>query len=324
MTTWMNDVALLNSDAPLPLDAPFTLAGASKLGVSRRTMRTLLARGLVRRVGQGVYAAAQAPDTVEFRARAVSLVVAPSAVITDRTAAWLHGVDLLPRSRTSQMPPIQAFLRPGHRCTRPEVQSGERRLEPRDVIEFHGVRVTTALRTACDLGRMAWRFDALAALDQFLRLGVDHEVLLEEVSRFKGYRGVVQLRYLAPIADARAESVAESALRLHWYDACLPTPELQWWVFNALGEGIFRLDLALPEAQFAAEYDGEAFHSAPADVESDEERRGWLRDQAGWHLEVFTKRDVYGHHNGAPLRLQAGLAKARRALGAATMYPTLR
>ena len=46
-----------------------------------------------------------------------------------------------------------------------------------------------------------------------------------EIGRFRGFRGVVQLRCLAPLGDGRAESPGESALRLHWYDAGLPTPE---------------------------------------------------------------------------------------------------
>jgi transcriptional regulator with AbiEi antitoxin domain of type IV toxin-antitoxin system len=283
-----------------------------------------VAQGLVRRVGQGVYAVAQAPNTIEFRAAALSLVVSPEAVITDRSAAWLHGIDLLPRSRQSLMPAIQVHLPPGNRSRRPAVTSGERMLAKRDITTVHGLRVTTPLRTACDLGRSLWRYDALAALDQFLRLGVGHEELLEEITRFKGYRGVIQLRYLGPIADPRAESVAESALRLHWYDACLPPPEPQWWVFNDLGVGVYRLDIALPEARYGAEYNGAEFHSSEEDQAADEVRLEWLDTQRSWHIEVFDKSDVYAPDGNAVLRLQQGLVVARRRLALPTAYPTLR
>src|SRR4051795_12785877 len=138
MTTWMTPgTVLLGKDGPLPLEAPFTLAVAAALGVSKRTMRTLVARGLVRRVGQGVYAVAQAPNTIEFRAAALALVVSPNAVITDRTAARLHGIDLLPRSQRSLMPPVQAFMTPGNRSCRPELSSGERMLAKRDIMQVH-------------------------------------------------------------------------------------------------------------------------------------------------------------------------------------------
>ncbi len=61
-------------------------------------------------------------------------------------------------------------------------------------MELGGLRVTTPVRTACDLGRLLWRFDALAALDGYLRIGVDRDEVLLEMPRFRGYRGVRQLR----------------------------------------------------------------------------------------------------------------------------------
>ena len=324
MTTWLSsDDIPLDDRSPLPLDTPFTLGTAAALGVSRRALRTMVSRGVVRRVGQGVYAAAQAPDTIEFRAAALRLVVAPSAVVTDRTAAWLHGVDLLPRTSVRQMPPLSFFDRPGYRARRRGVVSGERTLLPRDVMEIGGVAVTTPLRTACDLGRLLYRFDALAALDQFLGLGVDRDDLYLQLPRFKGYRGVVQLRAMVPLADGRAESVAESWLRLFWFEAGLPTPELQWWEYDDLGTPVYRLDIALPEAHYAAEYDGEEFHTEPEDRDSDEIRRSWLDRERGWHLELFVKTDVFGLRADPIPRLQQGLIMAKHRSSGSTSYPTL-
>jgi hypothetical protein len=271
-----------------------------------------------------VYAVAQAPDDLAFRARALRLVVSPSAVVTDRTAAWLHGVDVLPRSALTTPPPISVFQRPGTRSRRAGVASGERMLLPRDVVEIDGLMATTPLRTALDLGRLLWRFDALAALDKFLRLGVVLDELLSEIERFKGYRGVLQLRYLAPLADPRAESGAESALRLHWYDAGLPKPEPQWWVCDEHGTALFRLDLALPEVLFAAEYDGTEFHTSDEDRAYDRERRAWLTECRSWVIEVFLNDDIYRLHADPAPRLQAGLHRATATLASRTAYPTLR
>lgn len=324
MTAWLTpDLVLLDERCPLPLDLPFTPAQAERLGVSRGQMKRLLARGLVRRVLQGVYAAAQAPNDLVFRTLALHLVVSASAVVSDRTAAWLHGVDVLPRSAPTEAVPVSVHQRPGTRARRSGVQGGERMLRPGDVMEIGGLAVTTPLRTALDLGRMLWRFDALAALDQFLRLGVPRDSMLAELDRFKGYRGIIQLRAMIPIADPRAESVAESALRLHWYDACLPPPELQWWVYDDAGIGVYRLDLALPEALFAAEYDGEEHHSDDADRRDDEERRHWLDRRRGWLMEVFVNQDVYRLGADPGPRLRAGLVAARARLSPATSYPTL-
>ena len=197
-------------------------------------------------------------------------------------------------------------------------------LLPRDVVEIGGLAVTSPLRTALDLGRLLWRFDALGALDQFLRIGVVADELIAEVDRFKGFRGVVQLRFLAPLADPRAESLAESALRLHWKDAGLPSPELQWWVYDEHGIAVFRLDLALPEVLFAAEYDGIEFHTGDHDRAYDQGRRSWLADCRCWVMEVFVNDDLYRLNADPARRLQAGLHRATITLASRTAYPTLR
>ena len=287
---------------------------AETWGVSRQTLRGLARTGHVRRVLTGVYVVAQARDDMEQRARAVALVVPRAAVVTDRTAAWLHGVDILPRTALREPPPVSVFRATGTRLRRAGVASGTRGLLASDVTEIGGVLVTTPLRTACDLGRFLWRYDALSAIDQFLDLGVDHLHLAAEVPRFKGLRGVRQLRYLVPLGDARSESPGESALRLHWYDAGLPRPELQQWVYDDLGRELYRLDLCLPELRYAAEYDGEEFHSTNVDRAHDAERREWIREHRHWTIDVFTKHDVYGPTGAAASRLTQGFVRARKDL----------
>ena len=306
------DLTLLDHRCPLPLDRPFTAAQARSWGVSRWYLQVLVERRLIRPVVHGVYAAVQAVDCIGLRADALALVVSDHAIITDRTAAWLHGVDILPRSAVHQMPPLQVFGRTGSRLRRAGVASGTRQLRESDVMLVGGVLVTTKLRTALDLGRNLNRFDALAALDALLRAGVDREQLLGQIERFKGERGVVQLRALAPLADARAESPAESVLRLHWYEAGLPEPQLQIWV--QVGGRSYRIDLGLPELRYGAEYNGRAFHGEERQ-EDDKERQSLLEAEGGWHLEVFVDSDVYGPRADPGCRLKSGFYAARAATG---------
>lgn len=195
-----------------------------------------------------------------LRAEALALVLPPHAVVTDRTAAWLHGVSILPRAAPgADLPDLQCFGAPGNRMRRGRVRSGERQLLARDVVVVDQIRVTSPLRTACDLGRLLFRFDALAALDGFARAGVSAAAVRRETLRFKGMRGVVMLRALTELMDPAAESPGESALRLHWVEAGLPAPVLQHRVPTGRGSAL-RLDLADPEVKYAAEYDGEQFH----------------------------------------------------------------
>lgn len=295
----------------LPVDEPFTPAQAHEWGVSDAELRAFVTRGVLRRVVRGVMVNAEVPDTIESRAAALSLVVPESAVVTDRTAAWLHGVAILPRSARSVVPPLSMYQRSGTRVRRPGIDGGKRQLLDRDVTLVRGIRATTPLRTALDLGRILWRFDALAAMDGFVRIGVSKQQMLAEMDRFKGFRGVIQLRDLAPLADGRAESPGESALRLHWYDAGLPPPELQWWVYDDRGVPIYRLDIALPDCMFCAEYDGFEFHSEPEAVKHDVERRDWLANRRSWKIVVCRHENVYGQVPDATSRLAAAYNQIR-------------
>lgn len=314
VSDWLSDSRLLGDRFPLALDDPFTASMAHDAGVSGNHLATLVRQGLVRRVFHGVYATSQAPDSVRFRAAALHLVIAEHAVVTDRTAAWLHGVPILERGSHLVAPPISICETIDSRIRRPGVDGRRRQLLDRDVTTVHGLRVTTPLRTGLDLGRRLWRFDALAAIDGVLRIGVDHDELLCEIERFRGHRGVRQLRWIAPLADGRAESPGESALRLHWYDAGLPKPEPQYGILDDRGREIFRLDVPHPGVRFAAEYDGEEHHSTDQDLEHDEERREWIRRERHWTIEVFRKDAVYGRNTGISDRLRAEFRTARKSM----------
>ncbi len=192
--------------------------------------------------------------------------------------------------------------------------AGTRTLDSGDIEWVEGLRVTTPLRTALDLGRLLKRDDALAALDGLLRLRrFTQDDLRAEVRRFRGYRGVVQLRCLIPISDARSESPRESVLRLRWLDARLPTPHPQYVIHDDNGFPIYRLDLADPIARYAAEYDGQEHHFTAEQRASDDRRRAWLR-RRGWQIDVFdgdalASRTIgnrlWDGHRRAALRFQA-------------------
>ncbi len=282
----------------LPHDRPFRTRDAVKWGVSRHRQTLLIGVGTLREMARGTLAWTGLPDTVELRAQALGLVMAPGAIVTDRTAAWLHGVSILPRSAVRDRPPdVQCFSARHSRLRRHGVGSGTRSLTSQDLCTVAGLRVTTPLRTALDLGRLLWRYDALAALDGFARLGVTSDQLWESEPRFKGMRGVIQLRGLIPVMDGGSESPGESASRLHWIEADLPPPTLQVWVHDDSGRGVFRLDIADEATRFAAEYDGEEFHG-PERTGHDAARRRWLEER-GWTIVVLTKRDVYDRQDAS-------------------------
>jgi hypothetical protein len=138
--------------------------------------------------------------------------------------------------------------------------------------------------------------------------------MLSEIERFRGHRGVRQLRWIAPLGDRRAQSPGESALRLHWYDAGLPKPEPQFTILDDRGVGIYQLDVPLPGIRYAAEYDGEEFHTKEDDVAHDEERRGWIRRERHWTIDAFRKEAVYGRRTDITEKLQAGYLSAKKSV----------
>ncbi len=295
----------------LPLEIPnrpFTWSQLKTTGVRKSHLQHWLDTGRVRRVMRNVYAPSELPDNLVTRAQASTLVINQFSVVCDRTAAWIWDIDTLQYRELDFLPPLETFvLRGFYPTSRRECHGGQRDLEPSDICEVEGLRVTTPLRTALDLGCKLRRRRALAALDSFMRqYGITREQMLAELPRYRRRRGVVQLRELILLADPRAESPGESFTRMEIIDAGLPIPELQLWVKES-GRDVFRVDLAYPKSWVIVEYDGRDFHDGDEQREADRLRRKWLRDR-GWKVIVVRKEDLHGD------ALAAWISELRKAL----------
>jgi len=307
---------LLGERFPLPLDRPFTFQAACSVGLGPHDLGWLCREGYLRRMLKGVYVAAQAADSIELRSQALRLVVPTHAVVTDRSAGWLHGAEMIlaPNDHLA-VPPVSVFVnRRGARLRNGITDSGQRFLLPNDVMEVFGVLVTTPLRTACDLGRLLLPDPAFAALDTMLRLGAfDKQELWAETDRFRGMRGVIQLRAFAPLADARSESPGESVTRLRWIaQGIQPPPELQIAVERP-NQWSYWIDLGVEGLRFGVEYLGEEWHlRTPEQRERDKRRRTWLEEQRDWLIEPVTKQNVFGHDRDIESIIANGIRKARR------------
>ena len=145
------------------------------------------------------------------------------------------------------------------------------------------------LRTACDIACLRGRFRALATIDQFRRaFGLTERDFLSMLPRYKGRRGVIQLRELIPLSTDRADSPAESWVRLMIHDAGLPRPEPQVWA-ELMSLGPVRMENAYAHLRIAVEYDGEEDHTREEDREHDSTRRSALRRELDWYIIVVRK-----------------------------------
>lgn len=274
---------------------PFTALHAREVGINSWQLRQLISGGQVRRLLREVYASSELPDTIDLRASALAMIAPEHAVICDRSAAWLWGVDVLRHWELEIVPRLDVYVLRGRtRLRRPQTGGGERDLRPEDIVTVGDIRATTPVRTSLDLGCSLGRSEALAAMDAFARThGVGTAELMSLLPRYRRRRGVVQARELVPLVDSEVESTGESFVKVAIHDEGLPPPQPQFWVLVG-GVPTYRLDFAYPRLKVCVEYDGHDYHSSDESRATDRKRRKWLRDH-GWVVIVVTKDDLRGN-----------------------------
>ncbi|MFB4277381.1 DUF559 domain-containing protein [Nonomuraea sp. MTCD27] len=205
--------------------------------------------------------------------------VVPQAVASRQTAAHIWGLQVLPIPEADW--PVE--LTASDHLAIPGCVTYVAPLPSEDVTENKGIRITTMERTALDCARWLPRMEAVAALDQFARRGVDLEALWHRPLN------TWRLRDTLSLADRGAASPRESWLRVILVDGGLPRPTTQIRV--ELGEDRSAyLDLGWEEFKVAVEYDGREHHTSIADQQHDTDRREELR-RRGWRV-IAVRRDV--------------------------------
>jgi very-short-patch-repair endonuclease len=269
---------------------PFDWELARRHGLAPAQIRLLIDTGAVRQVLRGVYLDRRVQDDLGVRARCLRLRLPPGAAVSRVTAAWLYGVD--GRTSEEQRAPLAVECTVPRGCepvSRPGVQSCVAPLQPFDLIEVGGIPCTTPLRTCVDLLRCRRPHMGLAVGDALAARGlIDAARVRSEVERFRRGRGVKQARYLAGLIEPLTESAGESWLRLRLIDAGFPRPEAQ------IPVGGYWLDLGWRRHRVAIEYDGEEYHSSPAQRLHDERRREILERRFGWTVIGVGKGEVLG------------------------------
>jgi len=219
--------------------------------------------------------------SLHTRAAAALLMAGPDAVLTDHTAAWLHGCTAAETNRVHILLDYDRRLRP-----RPDVAVHYYQYDPADVVEVEGLRCMVLDYAIADLlCRGRHRSTALACADQALgalppqqRAAFKADLAVRLANR-RDQRGRRRGAFLLDLATGLPESPGESALLLTVADAGFPLPELQYSIRDLDDREIWRLDFAWPDARVALEYDGYAAHvdKAEADRVRDEDlrRRGW-------------------------------------------------
>ena len=233
------------------------------------------------------------PDPAK-RALLAALPLPDHCVVVDRSAAHLYGIGAFHAAELDVGVDVEVASIAGATATRREgVLGGKRDLLPEEVTVVEGIRVTTPLRTVCDLACLRGRRRAIGLLDAFRKeFGISEADLASMLPRFVGRRGVTQLRELIPLSRPEVDSQPESWIRIDIHDEGLPMPESQVWVWVD-GWGRAKIENAYPHLRIAVEYDGEEFHSSDDDRARDAARRAALR-RAGWVIIVVRREGLTG------------------------------
>jgi hypothetical protein len=258
------------------------------------------------RVYRDVYQRRGSALTARDRAVAAWLWSGKKAVVAGNSAAALLGAEWVDPHRPAEL--VSDRKRPPRLIvTRNETLSaGEAAL-------VGGVPVTSAARTAFDLGRRPGLVAAVIAMDSLARatglIADDVEPLL---TAHQGARGTKQLRRALPLVDAGAESPQETRTRLVLIRGGLPRPQTQIVVRNMWGAVVARIDMGWEQWLVGVEYDGQQHWTDPRVRANDIERTAEL-ERRGWRL-VRVGADLLRN------RPDVVVDRARRALLAAG-YP---
>lgn len=258
---------------------PFFVADARREGMRWHDLQAKRWR----RLSYGQYASTALRHDARLTLEAVARRLPDEYAFSGRTAAWIHGLDMPPcepiEVTVDRNVPVRA--RAGVRLRRAALPKS-------DVTLRDGFRVTSPLRTVCDLGSRADAVESVVAIDMAVRAAL---VALEQIERHvasnPGAKGIRRLRRATALADPRSESPMETRMRILLVKARLPRPDVQVDLHDSAGAFLGRADLYYPDRKLILEYDGDNHKER---LVGDMRRQNALVN-GGYHLLRFTAAD---------------------------------
>ncbi|HEX2894984.1 MAG TPA: hypothetical protein VHO29_13380 [Marmoricola sp.] len=234
------------------LPSVFTRADASAAGLSRHAVTHRLLTGRWRTLGRGAFCLQDHWEALGPGRRHVLHVVAESRyddalVVSHESAAAVHGWPVpwggFGLATFTDGRANGKNLRSAHRLVRAAP------LAPQDVVTRHGVRVTSAARTAADVLRHLPPPESVAMVDAALRQGHTTPAAIDEVLRRQvGWTHVPRARLARGWLDPRRDTYLESSSFALLAGRGIRPPLSQVHVHDAAGRFIGVVDgLWLPE-----------------------------------------------------------------------------
>lgn len=180
-------------------------------------------------------------------------------------------------------------------------------IEPQDVVEHRGLRLTSPERTWCDLGPALPLFPLVAVGDALIHWRnplTTRDRLADAVLRFPGRRGQPNLRQALPLLDEGSESPRETQLRVIAALGNVVGIVANLSIRTSSGHR-YRGDLVIPGRKVILEYQSE-YHFEAAQARRDMTRRSRL-EADGWFV-MYINSDDLGDHAELVARIRTVLA----------------
>jgi very-short-patch-repair endonuclease len=288
---------------------PFTIGMAAAVGIPRSAIEHEQRVGRIVSMHPGVYRSAGAPVDRMMEVRAALLAAGPGAVVSHRTAAWLHGVahdepsviDItVSHGRRPRLRGVRI-----HRSLR--LPDSHRRI-------LDGLPVTSIDRTLGDLGAVVRPSLVRGAMESAV---VERLTTVPRLFEFvddhgrRGRNGIGALRQVLEdwvLSERPPDSVLEITFARLVRREHLPEPEYQLWVEE--GSSRYRIDAAWPDVKLAVEVDGWETRKTSTALQRDHDRQNVIVLQ-GWKVLRFTWNDVVRN----PGKVARQIAQALEVLG---------
>ena len=216
----------------------------------------------------------------------------PAAVLAERSAAYLWGVDAFPRAENMAGQVQHVCLPPhAHGRARSSVRVHRARSEPQERAETEGIPLTAPVRTAVDCAVNARSlYLATGLVDRFLAAGlVSAAEPASQVGQPWSRPARARLERVLALASPESQSQPESWARVLFCEAGLPPPLPQCRVRTRLG--VLHADLGWPRQATAVEFDSVRHHSTLVQRRRDGVRWRAMR-AAGWVVVSVNLHDL--------------------------------
>jgi hypothetical protein len=307
-------------------DSPFLqrTAVARARGESERELQRSARRGALERIRRGAYVDAESwrPLSPEARHRlqveAADAAAVGRPVFSHESAAVMWGIPIVGSwpARPQTIVPIGAGLRSNRAVVRREAA-----LDPQEVVEREGFRLTDLTRTSIDIAASRSFLSGVCAIEHVLfegRHGIDAGAIAEVIARRRPFRGVRRADAALGFSGAGSASPNESLCRVRFDESGFSQP-IQQKQYRGVDGRVYPVDFYWEEVDVIGETDGRVKYEDPRFLNGrtpqqalwdEKQREDELRAQSSGFLRL-TWHDAWNRAGLIAKLTRAGIPRVR-------------